>query len=107
MLESLYESLNVIKSKLANDSSTLAIFEDISFASEAYEKMYSKMKESKNSLFSLVVPMKKYENSFMTLGMGSVHYIYQSSEYLLWFSTKQKFYNELPAELTKIYPANQ
>ena len=65
------------------------------------------MQKTKNLPFSFLVPMKNYENSFMTLGMGSDHYIYQSSEYLLWYSTKQKFYNELPKELIEIYPNNQ
>jgi hypothetical protein len=82
-------------------------FADKSTASEEYDKMYTKMKENKKSPFSYLVPMKKYENSYMTIGMGLVHYIYQSSEYLIWFSTKQKFYNELPLELIKNYPPNQ
>ncbi len=82
-------------------------FEDKSTATDVYDKMHSKMNETKDGPFSFLVPLEKYENSFMTLGMGLVHYIYQSSEYLLWYSTKQKFYNELPKELLNIYPANQ
>jgi hypothetical protein len=83
-------------------------FKDISSATISLETMLSKMRANKNLPFSDLVPMKIYNNkSYMTLGLGSVHYIYQSGEYILWLSTKQKFYNELPKELLEIYPVNQ
>jgi hypothetical protein len=80
-------------------------YEDNSAALEMFNKMHYKMQITKNLPFSFSVPMKNYKNSFMTLGMGSVHYVYQSSEFLLWYSTKQKFYNKIPNELLEIYPA--
>jgi len=81
-------------------------YEDNSAALEIFNKMHYKMQTTKNLPFSISVTMKNYKNSFMTLGMGSVHYVYQSSEYLLWYSTKQKFYNKIPYELLEIYPEN-
>ncbi|MCK5033674.1 MAG: hypothetical protein KAS18_08570 [Calditrichia bacterium] len=81
-------------------------FKDNSDATEVFEAMVSKMQANKNIPFSYLIPMKNYDNSYMTLGLGSVHYIYRSGEFLLWFSTKQKFYNEIPEDLLKIYPAN-
>jgi len=81
-------------------------YKNNSAASETFDKMHSKMQATKNLPFSLIIPMKNYKNSFMALGMGSVHYVYQSSEYLLWYSTKQKFYNQIPHELLEMYPEN-
>lgn len=80
-------------------------YKNNSEATNDLNNMISKMKVSKNNPFGFIVPMKKYDKSYMTLGLGSVHYIYQSGNYLLWFSTKQKFYNTLPEELLKYFPA--
>ena len=93
--------------KNSDDILYISKFKDNSTATKSFETMLSQMRVNKNSPFTYLVPMKKYDNkSFMTLGLGSVHYIYQSGEYLLWLTTKQKFYNELPKELLKIYPTN-
>jgi len=40
----------------------------------------------------------------MTLGMGAVHYIYQSGSLLLWFQTYQPFGTTLPPKLLALYP---
>ena len=83
-------------------------FKGIQEATNALETMITKMRSNKNIPFTNPITMKKYDNkSFMTLGLGSVHYIYQSGEYLLWLSTKQQFYSVLPEELVKIYPVSQ
>lgn len=80
-------------------------YKDDTKAVTVLDKMISKMKMAKNIPFNFIVPMKKYKNSFMTIGLGLVHYIFQSGNYLIWFSTHQKFYNKLPQELIEIYPA--
>jgi hypothetical protein len=93
-----------------NDTNILYVskFEGIQESTIALENMLTKMRSNKNIPFTNPIPMKKYNNkSFMSLGLGSVHYIYQSGKYLLWLSTKQKFYNELPKDLVKIYSVNQ
>ena len=92
--------------KYSEDILYISEYSDVNSTKEAYNKMISKMNENKNIPFTFLVPMKNYNNSLMTIGMGSVHYIYLSSNYLIWYSTKQKFYNEIPAELLEIYPAN-
>ena len=81
-------------------------FEEIAKAQEVFENMISKMQGNKNIPFTSPIQMKNYKNSYMSIGLGSVHYIYTSSKYLIWYSTKQKFYNKLPNELIENYPVN-
>lgn len=91
----------------SSDILYISKFKDISQATNALETMLTKMRSNKNIPFTNPIPMKKYDNKgYMALGLGSVHYIYKSGKYVLWFSTKQKFYNEMPKELLKLYPAN-
>ena len=99
------ENLIVRYGEAGQDILYISRYENSTASKTDLEKMIKKMQSVKNSPFSYIVPMKKYKNSFMTLGLGSVHYIYQSGRYLLWYTTKQKFYNELPTELMEKYPA--
>jgi len=85
----------------------LAKFDSDMLASSSFEQMLDKMKKNEKGIFTFLVPMKNYnQKSYMTIGLGFVHYIYKSGNYVIWFSTKQKFYNTLPAELINVFPVN-
>ena len=74
-------------------------------AKKAYELMIEKMAAAKKSPFYHLMPMEKYQKKvYMTLGMGAVHYIYQSRSLLLWFQTYQSFGTTLPPKLLELYP---
>lgn len=74
-------------------------------ARKACELMIEKMAAAKKSPFYHLMPIGKYQKKvYMTLGMGSVHYIYPSGQYLLWFQTFQSFGTELPPQLLELYP---
>ena len=74
-------------------------------AKKAYDLMIEKMATAKKSPFSHLMPMAKYQKKvYMTLGMGAVHYIYQSGSLLLWFQTYQSFGTTLPPQLLALYP---
>ena len=67
--------------------------------------MIEKMAVAKKSPFSHLMPIGKYQKKvYMALGMGAVHYIYPSGNYLLWLQTFQSFGTELPPELLALYP---
>jgi hypothetical protein len=40
----------------------------------------------------------------MTLGMGAIHYIYVSGNFLLWLQSFQSLGDELPQQLLELYP---
>ncbi len=85
----------------------LSIYQNEIDAIESFNKMINKMRQNTNGPFTYLVPMKKYdEQSFMTLGLGSVHYIYKSGKNIIWLSTKQKFFNELPDNLIYHFPVD-
>ena len=74
-------------------------------AKKAYDLMIEKMAAAPKSPFTHLMPMGKYQNKVtMTLGMGAVHYIYQSGSVLLWFQTFQSFGTTLPPQLLALYP---
>ena len=74
-------------------------------AEEAFKLMIEKIAAAKKGPFFHLMPLKKYQNkAYLTLGMGAVHYIYLSGNYLLWLQTVQSFGGELPARLLKLYP---
>jgi len=74
-------------------------------AKKAYDLMIEKMAVAPKSPFYHLMPMGKYEKKvYMTLGLGAVHYIYQSGRLLLWFQTYQSFGTTLPPELLALYP---
>ena len=74
-------------------------------AKSAYELMLKKMADAKKSPFYHLRLMDRYRGkAYMTLGMGAVHYIYQSGNSLLWFQTYQSFGTKLPSPLLQLYP---
>ncbi len=74
-------------------------------AKKAYESMLEKMAGAKQSPFYHLRLLGQYQGqAYMTLGMGAVHYIYQSGHSLLWFQTYQSFGTELPPQLLQLYP---
>ena len=51
------------------------------------------------------MPIGKYQKkAYMALGMGAVHFIYQSGSFLLWLQTFQSFGDTLPPQLLVLYP---
>ena len=74
-------------------------------AQKYFRQMIEKMEKTEKSPFSHLKRLPDYEsNVYFTLGMGAIHYIYCSSNYILWLQTKQSFGRELPPELLIIYP---
>ncbi len=72
---------------------------------EAFDLMIEKMAAAKKSPFFHLMPIDKYQKkAYMTLGMGAVHFIYQSGSFLLWFQTYQSFGTTLPPQLLAFYP---
>ena len=67
--------------------------------------MIEKMAAAQKGPFFHLMPLKKYqERAYLALGMGAVHYIYLSGNYLLWLQTYQSFGGELPPQLLNLYP---
>jgi len=74
-------------------------------AKKAYDLMIEKMAAAPKGPFYHLMPMGNYQKKvYMTLGMGAVHYIYQSGSLLLWFQTHQPFGTTLPPQLLALYP---
>ena len=74
-------------------------------AKKAYKLMLEKMAGAEKSPFYHLKPIGQYQGKvYMTLGMGAVHYIYQSGNSLLWFQTYQSFGTKLPTPLLQLYP---
>ena len=80
-------------------------YADPKAAQKAFDLMIEKMAAADKSPFYHLMPIEKYQKkAYMTLGMGAVHFIYQSGSFLLWFQTYQSFGTELPSELLALYP---
>jgi hypothetical protein len=80
-------------------------YSDQTEAQKAFDLMIEKMAAAKNGPFFHLMPLDQYDNKvYMTLGMGSMHYIYLSSKYLLWLQTYQLFGDKLPSRLLELYP---
>jgi len=100
---------NIIVEYGANKKDMLYIsyYRDGEDAQKDFQQMIDKMETAKNSPFSHLMRLPEYESDvYFTLGMGAIHYIYCSSNYILWFQTEQTFGRNLPAELLNIYPIN-
>jgi len=83
----------------------ISYYEDQNRAGEAFNLMIEKMVSAKQGPFFHLMPLPTYKNRvYFTLGMGSSHYIYLSSRYLLWFQTYQSFGDRLPPMLLELYP---
>src|SRR5210317_854425 len=80
-------------------------YADPAAAQKAFVLMIEKMAVTKNSPFYHLMPIGKYQKkAYMTLGMGAVHFIYQSGSSLLWFQTFHSFGTTLPPQLLALYP---
>jgi len=80
-------------------------YADPKAAQEAFVLMMEKMAAAKKSPFFHLMPIGKYQQkAYMTLGLGAVHFIYQSGSSLLWFQTFQAFGTTLPPQLLALYP---
>jgi hypothetical protein len=75
-------------------------------AKKFFNLMIEKMRAAKGGPFTHLMPINKYNgNVYMAIGMGSVHYIIWSENYLLWLQTDQPFGTTLPPRLLALYPA--
>ena len=75
-------------------------------AKKSFHLMIEKMRAARGGPFTHLMPINKYNgNVYITIGMGSVHYIIWSGNYLLWLQTDQSFGTTLPPRLLTLYPA--
>jgi hypothetical protein len=83
----------------------ITYYRDPNAAQKGFDTMIEKIRATKNSPFFHLMPLQKYQNKvYITLGMGAVHYIYVSGNFLLWMQTAQSFGDQLPRQLLKFYP---
>ncbi len=83
----------------------ITFYGDPQSAQKAFGAMIQKMRAAKNSPFFHLMPLQKYRSPvYITLGMGAVHYIYVSGNFLLWLQTTQSFGDQLPQRLLELYP---
>jgi len=74
-------------------------------ARESFRLMILKMNESESGPFTHIRALPDYgEKVYMSIGMGAIHYIYQSTHYIIWLQTYQEIGRELPDELLHLYP---
>ena len=75
-------------------------------AKKSFNLMIEKMRAAKGGPFNHLMPINKfYGNVYMAIGMGFVHYIIWSGNYLLWLQTDQPFGTALPPRILALYPA--
>jgi hypothetical protein len=83
----------------------ISLYKDENQAREAFIQMVSKMMKAEGGPFTHIRALPDYgEKVFMSIGMGAIHYIYCSSNYILWLQTYQDIGRELPDELLSLYP---
>ncbi len=83
----------------------VSCYADPDKAQAALVLMIEKMAAAPKSPFFHLMPIgKNQKKAYMTLGMGAVHYIYQSGSSVLWFQTFQSFGTNLPPQLLALYP---
>lgn len=83
----------------------ITFYRDQKAARDAFAAMIEKMRAAKNSPFFHLMPLQKYRHPvYITLGMGAVHYIYVSGNFLLWLQSTQSFGGQLPQLLLERYP---
>jgi hypothetical protein len=79
-------------------------YSDQAEAHKAFDLMIEKMAAAKKGPFFHLMPLDQYGNKvYMALGMGAMHYIYVSGNFLLWLQTFQSFGNNLPPKLLELY----
>lgn len=83
----------------------ITYYKDPKAAQKGFDAMIEKIRATPNSPFFHLMPLPKYQNKvYITLGMGGVHYIYVSGNFLLWLQTAQSFGTQLPVQLLELYP---
>ncbi len=83
----------------------ISFYKEQKTAGQAFNLMIEKMAAAKKGPFFHLMPLNKYQKkAYLTLGMGAVHYIYLSGNYMLWLQTFQSFGGELPPRLLNLYP---
>jgi len=74
-------------------------------ANESLDLMVGKIAAAEKGPFFHLMQIRKYKNKvYMTFGMGAIHYIYLSDNFILWFQSYQSFGTALPPRLIKLYP---
>jgi len=80
-------------------------YSDPKEAQKAFDLMIAKMTAAETSPFFHLMPLERYQKKvYITLGMGAVHYIYFSGNFLLWLQTFQSFNAVLPQQLLELFP---
>ncbi|MCK4753807.1 MAG: hypothetical protein KAS58_01160, partial [Calditrichia bacterium] len=83
----------------------ISYYKDEDQARDAFILMISKMMKTDQGPFSHIRALPDYgEKVYMSIGMGAIHYIYYSSNYILWLQTYQDIGRELPEDLLSFYP---
>ncbi|MDX2439282.1 MAG: hypothetical protein QNK40_01905 [Desulfobacterales bacterium] len=83
----------------------ITYYTDVEKAKKSFNLMIEKMRATKGGPFTHLMPINKYNgNAYMVIGMGSLHYIIWSGNYLLWLQTDQPFGTALPPRLLTLYP---
>jgi len=83
----------------------ISYYKDEDQARDAFILMISKMMKTDQGPFSHIRALPDYgEKVYMSIGMGAIHYIYYSSNYILWLQTYQDIGRELPEDLLSLYP---
>ena len=73
---------------------------------KSFNLMIEKMRTATGGPFTHLMPINEYNgNVYMVMGMGYVHYIIWSGNYLLWLQTDQPFGTALPPRILALYPA--
>jgi hypothetical protein len=76
-----------------------------SLASESFNSMIKKMLEAEQGPFTHLQQLPDYEDKiYFSIGMGAIHYIFKSTNYVLWLQTYQEIGRELPDNLLELYP---
>jgi hypothetical protein len=74
-------------------------------ASESFKLMINKMIESDEGPFTHIQVLPDYgDKVYISIGMGAIHYIFNSTRYVLWLQTYQEIGRELPDDLLRLYP---
>lgn len=91
--------------RVKKDLLYITCYTDEEKAKKAFNLMIEKMRAAKGGPFTHLMPINKYNgNVYMAIGLGSLHYIIWSGNYLLWLQTDQPFGTALPPRLLTLYP---
>jgi hypothetical protein len=83
----------------------ISYYADQKESKRSLDLMIEKMTSTKKGPFFHLKPLGRYQNKvYITLGMGAIHYVYASGNFLLWLQTFQSFGDTLPHHLLQLYP---